>query len=200
MDAFAEAYDPFMSTFERAGLSRWRAELLADLKGVVLEIGAGTGANLAHYGPGVDRLVLVEPSEGMRARLEARLADREAVVLGLEGEALPLEDESVDAVVFGLVLCSVRDPEQVVSEAWRVLRPGGRVVFLEHVVGRGPLGWVHKGLTPLWSRVAGGCRLDRDSGAVFERAGFVVERMERASFPLAFGLVPAIRGVLTKPT
>ncbi|MCA9568851.1 MAG: class I SAM-dependent methyltransferase [Myxococcales bacterium] len=199
MDTFSTVYDTFMAGFEAAGLRRWRSELLGGLSGDVLEIGAGTGANLAHYGPDVRRLVLLEPSEGMRDKLVERAAGREVEVLDTFAETLPLPDASMDAVVFGLVLCSVRDPDRVVAEAFRVLRPGGQAVFVEHVVGHGALGSLHRGLTPLWSRVAGGCQLDRDSGATFERAGFTFQELTRSSFPLALGLVPAIRGVALKP-
>lgn len=196
MDLFANAYDPFMSAFELAGLRRWRAELLADLSGAVLELGAGTGANLPHYGPDVDRLVLLEPARGMRDVLEQRARSRAGTeVVAEPGESLPFEDASFDAVVFGLVLCSVDDPDQVVREARRVLKPTGEAVFIEHVVGHGPLAWLHHAATPLWSRMAGGCQLNRDTRTTFEQAGFTFTSFERRSFPLAFGLVPVIRGV-----
>ncbi len=194
IDCLSRAYDPFMSGFEVLGLRRWRAELLGPLQGAVLELGAGTGANLPHYGDGVTRLVLVEPGEGMRAVLQPKADARGAEVLGGFAEALPLDDNSVDAVVFGLVLCSVRDPMAALAEAKRVLKPGGQLVFIEHVQGRGPLGWVHRAMAPLWAMVAGGCRLDRDTARTIEAAGFVFEDIKRTWFPGAPLVMPAIRG------
>lgn len=196
-DWMGSVYDPFMAGFEALGLRRWRAELLADLAGDVLELGAGTGANLPHYPEGA-RLTLVEPGEAMRARLAPRAAARGATVLAGFAEELPLADESFDHVVFGLVLCSVRHPERALATAHRVLRPGGSLVFIEHVVGNGPLGPLHRLAAPAWAALAGGCRLDRDTGAAIAAAGFAVERSERSWFPGAPGLVPAIRGVARK--
>ncbi|MFT6142509.1 MAG: ubiquinone/menaquinone biosynthesis C-methylase UbiE [Myxococcota bacterium] len=199
IDCFARAYDPLMSGFEALGLRRWRSELLGPLTGDVLELGAGTGANVPHYGNGVTRLVLVEPGEGMRVALQPRADARGAEVVAGFAEALPFDNDCMDAVVFGLVLCSVRDPMAALAEAKRVLRPSGQLIFMEHVKGRGPLGWLHRAFSPAWAKVAGGCRLDRDTTKTIQAAGFVLEDVKRTWFPGAPLLVPAVRGTARIP-
>ena len=133
--ALASAYDGAIGRAERAGLGAWRGELLGGIEGTVLEFGPGTGLNLPHYGGGVEQLFLAEPAAHMRGRLRARLVER-----GLPGEVLPvsarkvpLPDGSVDVVVATLLLCSVRQVEQTLATIRRLLRPGGRYIFIEHV-------------------------------------------------------------------
>lgn len=202
---FAAAYDPFMRGAERACLAGWRAELLADAAGEVLEIGAGTGANLAHYPAAVSRLVLAEPDASMRARLTdlvARTGGRRVEVTGSAAEALPFEAGSFDTVVSTLVLCSVADPDATLAEARRVLRPGGRLLFLEHIAAEGRpdrLAWQRR-LEPAWLRVCGNCHLTRRTGEAIRRAGFVVEKEKRESMRKALPIVrPSIRGVARAP-
>ncbi len=160
----AAAYDRFTAATEAAGLADWRRDLLADLSGVVVELGAGTGHNLRWYSSAVDRLVLTEPDPHMRARLEARVAEQRLTsdgpgqieVLDRHGEALGLDDGSADAVVATLVLCSVPDPEAVLTEIQRVLRPGGRFAYLEHVAADDAtrdLRW-QRFFEPVWKRNA----------------------------------------------
>lgn len=186
-------YDALMWTPERTALRGWRAELLAPLEGRILEIGAGTGANLAHYPPGAD-LTLVEPAAGMRARLSTRT---DAPVTRGFAEALPFEDGRFDVAVVTLVLCSVRDVDAAALELRRVLRPGGRLFFMEHVVSERPdrARWQRR-LDPSWSKLAGGCRLTRDPRASLERAGFALREIRRAEMPGAPGpLKEVLRGV-----
>ncbi len=204
---FATVYDPFMRRTEKACLQDWRRELLSDLSGDVLEIGAGTGANLAAYPPTVQRLVLTDPDEHMVRRLERRVREvgappRAEVVVAGAG-ALPFDDGSFDAVVATLVLCSVPEPDRALAEIRRVLRPGGAFVFLEHVAAEDAprrLRW-QKRLEPLWSRVAGNCHLARTTGDSIAQAGFSIDTMKRESMRKSLPIVRAtIRGVAHKPS
>src|SRR5271170_1566587 len=133
---FAAIYDPFMRRTEQACLIDWRRDLLSTLSGRVLELGAGTGANVPFYPPAVRSLVLAEPDPHMLARLRAR-APVDAELLSASCDGVPVPDASVDAVVATLLLCSVPDPSRALAEIRRVLRPGGTFVFLEHVAATG---------------------------------------------------------------
>jgi ubiquinone/menaquinone biosynthesis C-methylase UbiE len=176
---FATAYDPLTQALERAVLGEHRARLLASLDGQVLDVGAGTGANLP-YLRRASRVVVAEPDAAMRRRLAARLAQAAVPVeLGSDpAEKLRYPDASFDAVVFTLVLCTVPSPDRALAEARRVLRPSGRLIILEHVRGTGTLARWQDRLTPLWSRLNAGCHLGRDTAAAIERAGFTFERAE----------------------
>jgi ubiquinone/menaquinone biosynthesis C-methylase UbiE len=176
---FAAAYDPLTRPLERAVLAEHRARLLAGLDGQVLDVGAGTGANLP-YLRRATRVVAAEPDTAMRRRLAARLAQ---VAVPVEVSSDPAEqlrypDASFDAVVFTLVLCSVTSPDRALAEARRVLRPSGRLIVLEHVRGVGTLARWQDRLTPLWSLLNAGCHPGRDTSAAIERAGFTFERAE----------------------
>ena len=201
----ATLYDRTMAGVEAAGLATWRDELLADLEGRVVEVGAGTGANLDHYPPGLRELVLTEPDPRMRARLHARLArsPRDATVLDAPAERLPYPDGYFDAAVSTLVLCSVPDPAAALGELHRVLRPGGSLLVIEHVRGA-PGTWSERWqrlVEPLWSHVAGNCHLTRDTarclaGTGFETAGLRATNLERAPAVIR----PAIRGIVARST
>lgn len=177
---FAAAYDPVLENAERAGLGAKRRELLAPLTGHVLEIGAGTGANLAHLGNNVDRATLLEPTPEMAARLRQRLSNGHPTtsngtvveVVEAPAEALPAADHSIDAVVSTLVLCSVDDLTRTLGEIRRVLKPDGQLVVLEHVGGAGRVRRVQRLVEPAWKVVARGCHLTRDTGAALESSGF----------------------------
>ncbi|MBK8974453.1 MAG: class I SAM-dependent methyltransferase [Planctomycetes bacterium] len=183
-----------MRRVERACLQEWRGALLADAAGSVVEIGAGTGANLAAYPAGaVDALWLCEPDAAMRRRLARRVAQHPALpatVLDCGAERLPLAAQSVDLAVATLVLCTVPDPPAALAELHRVLRPGGELRYLEHVAA--PAGtrlarWQHR-LEPLWRRCAGGCRLTRRTSEAIAAAAFdLAEQREVAMRP-----VPAV--------
>ena len=193
----AAIYDRLMHATEEACLADWRAALLAPLDGRVLEVGAGTGANLAYYPASVRELVLAEPDPSMRRRLAARAAGREVIDAG--AERLPFEAGRFDAVVCTLVLCSVGDPAAALAEIHRVLAPGGRLVFVEHVAAGDDhprrRRWQGR-VEPIWKRLMGNCHLTRDTEALIRAAGFTVEEIERESLRKAMPLVrPSIRGV-----
>jgi ubiquinone/menaquinone biosynthesis C-methylase UbiE len=163
-----------------------KRRLLADLRGDVLEIGPGTGVNLAYLAPGV-RWVGVEPNAYLRERSSAEAAQRgiEARVLAGVAERLPVPDRSADAVVATLVLCSVADQDAALAEVRRVLRPGGRLVFLEHVgAPHGtPLRRLQRLVRPVWRMVGDGCHPDRDTVAAIGQAGFATVEVERFDVP-----------------
>lgn len=166
---FAALYDRMTAPVERDVWGPRRERLLAGLTGDVLDVGAGTGANLP-YLTEAKRVTAVEPDAAMRRKLTAKAA-RAAVrvtVSDAGAEALPCSDASVDAVVFTLVLCSVADPDRALSEARRVLKPGGRLVVLEHVRGTGKLARWQDHLVPLWRRMNAGCHPNRDTRAAVD--------------------------------
>ena len=161
----AHSYDAFVALGERRGMADRRAALLAGARGTVLEIGAGTGTNLAAY-PSVDRLLLSEPAPTMRGQLARRVARYAGPVTVLDAgaEALPLPTGSVDTVVSTLVLCTVPDVDAALAEMARVLRVGGRLLFIEHVPappGSALRRWQQRLAEP-WAAFAMGCRCDRD--------------------------------------
>ena len=132
---YAALYDRISRGSENAGLSAQRERLLAQATGRTIEIGAGTGLNLAHYPASVTRLVLTEPDPHMGRRLRRRVAAArpDAEVVAADAEHLPFPDDSFDTAVVTFVLCSVPDPGAALTEIARVLRPGGRLLFAEHV-------------------------------------------------------------------
>ena len=131
---YARVYDQIASGAERAGLSAERRALLARAVGATIEVGAGTGLNLAHFPPAVTRLCLVEPDPNMRKRLRRRVDGRDDVeITDARAEALPFPDASFDTAVVTFALCSVADPDIALAEIARVLRPGGQLLFAEHV-------------------------------------------------------------------
>ena len=161
--------------------------LLSPLSGTVLEIGPGGGNNLAFLRPYM-RWIGVEPNPFFHDRLRARGARLgiDVDVRTATAEALPMPDGSVDAVISTLVLCSVRDPAQALREVRRVLRPGGRFVFVEHVAaphGTG-LRLVQRALRPAWRAFSDGCCVDRDTGGLIEAAGFAEVDLRHFTLPV----------------
>ena len=168
--------------------------------GKVLEIGGGTGANLEFYPPGAD-LTFVEPNPHMAVRLQrnAEKLGRSVTIAPGFGENLPFEDASFDTAVTTLVLCMVSDVERVVSEVRRVLKPGGRFLFYEHVVSTHKRLGIWQGLfNPIWKFATTGCNLNRDLSGEIRRAGF--SQVECRRFSLSVGVpitIPNIVGVAT---
>ncbi len=180
----ARVYDPVLALGERRGMRERRRRVLAAASGSVVEIGAGTGLNVDLYGDGVDQLVLTEPDEAMARRAELRLrgTGRGGTVVRAGAEQLPAEDGSVDTVVSTLVLCTVPDPGAALDEIARVLRPGGRLLFLEHVRSDSDrLSWWQDRLAGPWRAFAEGCRCNQPTLGLIERA-LRVERVDHETW------------------
>jgi SAM-dependent methyltransferase len=175
---FAAIYNPALWAGELAGMRSRRRDLLALARGRTLELGSGTGLNLPHYPEDLDELILAEPAAPMRMRLEktVRRSGRTATILDAVAERIPVDDGSVDTVVSTLVLCTVDEPVVVLDEIKRVLGPGGRLLFLEHV--RAESAWLaawQDRLEPPWRRFAEGCRCNRATVELIQAAGFSIQ-------------------------
>jgi ubiquinone/menaquinone biosynthesis C-methylase UbiE len=198
---FAFWYDTIFGLLERRWLGRVREELVAALSGQVLDAGAGTGANLVHYRR-ADRVVAAEPDPAMRERMRRRLGEARVPVeiSPARLEALPFGDDTFDAVVVTLVLCTVEDLPAALAEVRRVLRPGGRLVVLEHVRDGGVRGRVQDLLAPAWRRLAAGCHLNRDTITALQAAGLGTGQIDTfRPRPMLPVLRPWIRGTATPP-
>ncbi len=178
----AAIFDRMAGSIEERVIGQWRARLLAPARGRVLDIGAGTGANLAHY----DRerelgLVLLEPDPGMLARAarKARALDLRVELRLGKAEALPFDDGSFDTVVFTHALCTIPDPARALQEAGRVLRRDGQLLLLEHVRARDPkLARRQDRFAPVQRLLSCGCHPNRDTRATVESAGFAFDHVE----------------------
>jgi ubiquinone/menaquinone biosynthesis C-methylase UbiE len=173
---FAVVFAGVAAMGERTGYGRRRADALSGARGRLLIVGLGPGHDLAHLPAGVTEVVAIEPEPSMRgfALRRVRRTPIPTWLVGAVAEALPLPDASVDAALVALVLCSVPDPAGAVAELRRVLRPGGTLHVLEHVhASPGSLlrPWQDR-LDPLWSRLAAGCHLNRDTRQTLVAAGF----------------------------
>jgi SAM-dependent methyltransferase len=199
--AFAALYDSGMRSTEQAGLRRMRAEMLAQARGRVVELGAGTGANLELYPEQVEELVLVEPDPQMAKRLRPNAAEtgRAAKVVEAPAERLPFESDSFDTAVATLVLCTVPDPDTAVAEVARVLKPGGRLLFLEHVRSRDPglARWQDR-LEGPWRFLARGCHCNRDTVAAISTSPLRLGEVDHDRLPKAPPIIrPLSRGSAT---
>jgi ubiquinone/menaquinone biosynthesis C-methylase UbiE len=178
---------------DRAGMAERRHALVADLSGHVLEVGAGSGDVFAHYPDAVTRVTAVEPEPHLRNRARQRAGEVPAPIEVVDGVAdrLPVQRASVDAVVASLVLCTVPDVDAALHEIRRVLRPGGRLRFLEHVRAESPRLARVQGLldATVWPRIAGGCHTGRDTVTAITWAGFHVDHLDRFLFPARRGPV-----------
>ncbi|MBB1034920.1 class I SAM-dependent methyltransferase [Dietzia sp. CQ4] len=193
---FARAWVVASPVLERVGLAKSRRRLVSGLSGTVVEVGAGSGVTFEHYPPEVTRVVAIEPDPHLRAHAH-RYAEHARVhvdVVDSVAESLPLADGEADAVVFGLVLCTVPDVPAALAEARRVLAPDGELRLLEHVRADGLLGRVADRIAPVWSRVGGGCQPNRETGRSLAEAGFDVSGLTRRPFPPVLPLTPMLIG------
>jgi ubiquinone/menaquinone biosynthesis C-methylase UbiE len=191
---FTALYDWMLEGTEEAGLREMRRLTLAEAAGRTIDIGSGTGANLGLYPDAVTELVLAEPDPHMLRRLGPKV--EEAEIVEAPAESLPFEDASFDTAAFTLVLCTVPDPAAALAEAARVLRPGGRLLFVEHVRAEDPglARWQDRLERP-WRFFGDGCHCNRDTVAAIEAAPFSIEAVEKAELPKSPPLVrPLVRG------
>jgi ubiquinone/menaquinone biosynthesis C-methylase UbiE len=194
-----------MSGSERAGLSEMRDEALSQASGRTLEIGGGTGLNLARYPASVDSLTVTEPDPFMARKLRSKVAESPpsfpVEVIETGAERLPFDDGAFDSVVSTLVFCTVQDPDAAADEVRRVLAPGGRLLLVEHVrdPAEGGLARWQDRLERPWGWFGAGCHPNRDTAATLRRAGFDLE-LDSDEFPKAPPIVkPMIRGRATIP-
>lgn len=184
---FSRFYSRLAPSMDRAGMREFRRRLLEGLGGEVVEVGAGAGLSFAWYPEQVTRVLAFEPEPHLRekARVAAEAAPVAVTVAAGTAERLPCADESVDAVVCSLMLCSVDDQREALREARRVLRPAGELRFLEHVRAESAqMRHIQSALSAgVWPFLFGGCHPDRDTLTAIERAGFRVARVERFRFP-----------------
>jgi SAM-dependent methyltransferase len=235
---FAAMYDRGLKATEENGLGDMRAVLLAEARGRVIEIGAGTGVNLDLYGEEIEDLTLVEPDPHMGAKLRGRLAERSAAqaaaqsraapargapagtdavapvpaaptgvpapsaqlpptrLVAAPAEALPFDEDTFDTAVVTLVLCTVPDPVASIDELARVLKPGGRLLFIEHVRSDDPgrARWQDR-LEKPWRFMADGCHCNRDTEANLSASAFQIEHLDHGKLPKSPPIVrPLIRG------
>jgi SAM-dependent methyltransferase len=199
---FAGLYDPFLWVGERVGVGSLRWGLLGCARGRTVELGSGTGLNLRHFPDDLEELILTEPEAAMRARLSRCVggSGRRARVLDASAERLPFADGTVDTVVSTFVLCTVDSPEQALREILRVLRPGGRLLFLEHVRSESPrLAWWQDRLVDPWRRFAEGCRCNRATVELIRASGLEVGDVRQASWRAMPPILrPLLVGVATK--
>jgi ubiquinone/menaquinone biosynthesis C-methylase UbiE len=184
---FAALYDIVGKGSEEAGMREERRQLVAGAEGATIEIGAGTGLNLQHYPEGVTRLVLSEPDRHMRRRLERRAAELrpDAEVVDAGADKLPFADGTFDTAVVTLVLCSVPDQEAALGEIARVLKPNGRLLFLEHVRSDDPkVARSQDRVRPLYHLLAG-CNPNRSTLGAIAASPFEVESVKHGEVPKA---------------
>lgn len=201
---FAAIYDRMMVPAERK-FGPIREELLADVSGEVLEIGAGTGLNFQYYRNGA-HITATEPDPYMLGRARKRAAESPANIElhQAAAEELPFPDGSFDYVVDTLVLCTVRDPRKALTEIKRVLRPGGELRLYEHVRYQNPIGAISQDIiTPIWSWFGAGCHPNRDTGRFLREAGFdVISSRIRKELPPIPPMVftrPNLQAVARRP-
>lgn len=200
---FAAGYDRLLADTEKAGLRDIRAGVVAQAHGRTVELGAGTGLNLDHYGDGVTDLTLTEPFAPMAKRLRERLEDsgRQGTVIEAPAEKLPFGDDEFDSAVCTLVLCTVDDQQASLAELGRVLRPGGHLYFCEHVRSskEGTARWQDRFHRP-WRWFGHGCNCNRDTRASIESAGFKITELTEGELPKTPPIArPLISGVAELP-
>jgi ubiquinone/menaquinone biosynthesis C-methylase UbiE len=202
---FARIYTKVAEIGERRGGAEHRQRLLAGLSGRVIEVGAGSGANFAHYPTTVSEVIAVEPEPYLRERARRAAAQAAVSASVVDGGAdhLPGEAESFDAGVAALVLCTVPDQPSALAELYRVIRPGGELRFYEHVIAETTrqARFQRFADATFWPHVAGGCHMARDTKTGIEHAGFQIQTCERFQYSPAPFLPPDphILGVARRP-
>jgi ubiquinone/menaquinone biosynthesis C-methylase UbiE len=202
---FAAIYDKMLASEEKKYLGAIREDMLKDITGDVLEIGAGTGANFQYYRKGA-HVVAIEPDPYMLGRAQERAANAAANIdlRQVAAEQLPFPDAAFDFVIATLVLCSVSDPRKVLSEIYGVLRPGGEYRLYEHVRYQNPIGGLMQdAVTPVWQWFGAGCHPNRDAERLVREAGFEVVSAQRLTHvppvpPMIF-VRPNLRAVARRP-
>jgi len=212
MSFYEDNIFPYALDIALAGIQQARVDLVSSAKGRVLEIGMGNGANLPHYSAKADEVVGIEPCSAMVGMAENKLdkldkksklnIKREQYNLQVgSGEELPYEDNSFDSAIACLVFCTIPNAEKAAAEMYRVLKPGGSVLFLEHVHAKsGVKRRIQNLINPIWKPLACGCNLNRDTKTVFSSAGFDYETIEEINHhPRMLPLFSSVmRGVATK--
>lgn len=200
----AHFYDRVMERSEKRFLTEWRKGLLGDVSGRVLEVGAGTGVNLPLYPKTIERVVFSEPDPHMRARLAEKISSSTSIPAEVSDgslDFLPFPDGEFDVVSCMLVLCSVPDLNRAIGEIRRVLRPMGRLVFMEHVAAQDhttTLKWQRR-LEPVWKRVSGNCHFTRRTEQAILDGGFTIETIHRDPMQSTLPLTRStIRGVAVR--
>jgi SAM-dependent methyltransferase len=202
---FAWWYPKLMGRSERAGQADVRHAQLAVAAGHTLEIGAGSGLSLPHYGDRVTELVLLEPNKAFHPELLRTIEGLRQrpfswrLVSG-DGHQMPFDDSTFDTVTASFTFCSVADPAQMLDEIHRVLRPGGRLLFHEHVRGEGIRARVQDALAPLQVALADGCHPNRDFLAAVEASRLRTLHAVRSTMPRGFPtIVPVVHGTAVRP-
>lgn len=195
--AFAALYDRGLKATEENGLREMRREILSGASGRTIDLGAGTGVNLDLFPQAVSELVMAEPDPHMLKQLRAKAAGRgEVEISGASAQELPFADDSFDTAVFTLVLCTVPDPEAALRETARVLKPGGKLLFIEHVRAdeAGLARWQDR-LEKPWRFLADGCHCNRNTVALIEASPLKLEQVEQGQLPKAPPIVrPLVSG------
>ncbi len=196
----AKLYDKAMRNVEKSCLAAWRQDLFANLSGNVLEIGCGTGVNLSYYPDSVSMLTLTDSESHMLKILESKAVEdlkKNFTTKVCSADALDFPDNSFDAVVSTLVLCSVNSVTGSLNEIRRVLKPDAKFYFIEHTINDDPhiVKWQRR-IQPLWGRLTGNCHLDRDTRNSLLQTGFTFESIEKTAFVNVPKIIsPVIKGV-----
>lgn len=203
---FAAIYDKMLASEEKRFLGAVREEMLRDVTGDVLEIGAGTGANFKYYQPGA-RVTAIEPDPFMLQRARERIPEAKASIdlLSESAQKMPFPDASFDFVIDTLVLCSVPDPRKALAEIRRVLRPGGELRLYEHVRYKNPAGGISQDIiSPIWQWFGAGCHPNRDTERYLREAGLEVVsariRKEVPPVPPMIFVRPHLQAVARRPS
>ena len=193
-------YDALTSRSERHVFGPLRAALLAPLRGRIVDVGAGTGANFPYYAAGT-HVVALEPDPGMRRRAAGRAAASAATIEVVDASDDALETfvaGAADAVVFSFGLCTIADPLRALERAKRVLREAGTIVVIEHVRGSGWAAHVQDIIAPAWRCVFGGCRVNQDTRALLHRAGLDTRAVSAHRVSAFSPVRDAIAGLATR--